>query len=231
MGRSKSLAPREIVLNGPLAEQLGVKAGDTVLLRLPRPGAIPADSPLGNKRETIVSQRLTVSEVIPANGLGRFGLRPTQHLVHNALVPLDWLASQLGQPGGANAILLAGNEGNPSAAPADVAAIPSGLHPTPADYGLAIQDTPRGYVNITSDRMLLSASAEDAILKALQQGPKQDAFSVERTDVLGQYDCRRRPRNSLFHGDGHRFFATPPLGPFISTDGKTLPPLQADEIA
>ena len=27
------------------------------------------------------------------------------------------------------------------------------------------------------------------------------------------------------------FSATPPLGPFISTDGKTLPPLQADEIA
>ena len=98
--------PREIVLNRPLAEQLGVRVGDTVLLRLPRFGAIPADSALGRKDETIRTQRLTVSEIIAAEGLGRFGLRPTQRLPRNAYVPLAWLQEQLDQPGRANAILV-----------------------------------------------------------------------------------------------------------------------------
>ena len=35
--------PHQIALNQPLAERLGVRAGDAVLLRLPRPGAIPAE--------------------------------------------------------------------------------------------------------------------------------------------------------------------------------------------
>ncbi len=39
----------EIVLNRPLAERLGVRVGDAVLLRLPHLGAIPADSGLGQK--------------------------------------------------------------------------------------------------------------------------------------------------------------------------------------
>jgi ABC-type antimicrobial peptide transport system permease subunit len=231
-GPKQAPRAREIVLNGPLAEQLGVRAGDTVLLRLPRPGAVAADSPLGNKRETIVTQRLTVCEVIPAEGLGRFGLRATQQLVHNAYVPLEWLANQLGQPGGANAIFLAGNDRNPSAASADVAAIQSLVHPTPADEGLTVQDTPRGYVNITSDRMLLPAAAEAAIVEALRQGGGKEGRTIQPAltylaNAIAVGD-REIPYSTATAID---FSAAAPLGPFVSTDGKVLPPLGANEIA
>ena len=65
------------------------------------------NSALGRKRQTVATERLTVGEIIPAEGLGRFGLRPSQHLPLNAYVPCDWLQNRLEQAGRANAILLA----------------------------------------------------------------------------------------------------------------------------
>lgn len=41
--------PGQVVLNQPLAEQLGVQVGDRVTLRLPAELAVPADSPLGRR--------------------------------------------------------------------------------------------------------------------------------------------------------------------------------------
>jgi len=105
-GPKQSPRAHEVALNQPLAEQLGVQRGDTVLLRLPRINTVPADSAFGDKQDTVVTQRLTVSDVLPAEGLGHFRLRPTQHLAYNAYVSLEWLADQLKQPGGANAILI-----------------------------------------------------------------------------------------------------------------------------
>ena len=275
-GPTRQPGPREIVLNRPLAEQLGVRAGDTVLLRLPRLDAIPADSPLGKKRETVVTQRLTVSEVIPAEGLGRFGLRPTQHLAHNAYVPLEWLAERLDQPGRANAILAAAAEDSPAlqedgrsmyvrAAPKNGSWLELLLRPTPADYGLTIERTPRGYINITSDRMILSSAVETEIVKALStpHAPRagDKAFSTPHAPRAGgkgtvpfssdenrdsppvipmiqpaftyltntlAIDGREVPYSTITAID---FADRPPLGPFLSPEGKPLPPLGPDEIA
>ncbi len=99
---------RQIVLNRPLAERLNVKVGDRVILWLPRITAIPSDSALGRKSNTVEGRSLTVAAVVPAKGLGRFSLRPSQQLPQNAYVPLDWLAEQLGETGGANVILVTG---------------------------------------------------------------------------------------------------------------------------
>ena len=76
--------PHEIVLNQPAAERLGLRVGDAVLLRLPTLDAIPAESALGKKRETVHTERVTVSEVIAAEGFGAFSLRPTQRPPLNA---------------------------------------------------------------------------------------------------------------------------------------------------
>ena len=38
--------------------------------RLPRPGVIPSDSALGEKRNTVRSYRLTVREILPAVDVG-----------------------------------------------------------------------------------------------------------------------------------------------------------------
>ena len=222
-GRPRQLPEaRQIVLNRPLAEQLGVAVGDTVLVRLPQPGAIPADSSLGRKRDTVRTQRLTVSEIIPAEGLGRFGLRPTQRLPQNAYVPLGWLQDRLEKPGRANAIL--------AAEPGSASDNDRAWHPQLTDYGLTVARSPLGYWNITSDRMLLEPEAERAIADALSVDHSQITFQPALTYLANTIGDGRReiPYSTITAID---FAAEPPLGPFLSPEGKSVPPLGADEIA
>ena len=154
------------MLNRPLAEKLAVKPGDEVIVRLPRPGAIPADSALGQKRDTVQNFRLTVSGIIPADGLGRFGLRPTQHLPLNAYIALTWLQERLEQPGRANAIFVQLQSGEQKPSSAAGSKVQNLLRPKLTDLGLGIEKTPLGYINITSNRMILEPGAEKEILKS-----------------------------------------------------------------
>src|SRR5262249_4442047 len=76
---------RQIWLNQPLADELEVKVGDEVIIRLPAPSDIPRDSPLGRKTDTVANTpRHTVKAILPTAGLGQFGLQPNQQTPLNA---------------------------------------------------------------------------------------------------------------------------------------------------
>jgi putative ABC transport system permease protein len=99
---------REVLLSQSLADELGAKAGDSVLLRVGKPSAIPVESLHGRKDDVGRTIRLSVREVLPASRLGEFSLRATQGEVRAAFVALSRLQRDTGQAGRANAILLAG---------------------------------------------------------------------------------------------------------------------------
>ncbi len=107
-GPPQAVRPGDIVLNEPLADEIHARIGDEVLLRIGKVDEIPPDSPLGRKTETTRSRRLKVSQIVPAAGLGRFGLRPSQRLPHNAYVAAETLADVLGLADKINAILVTG---------------------------------------------------------------------------------------------------------------------------
>jgi len=219
-GPSHPPGAREIVINQPLADQLGAKAGDAVLVRLPHEGPIPAESPLGRKSETVRTQRLTVSEVIPASGFGRFSLRAGQQAPRNAYVALDGLQDRLDQPGRANAILVSGADES----------VQDLLTPRLEDYGIRVAKTPRGYVNVTSDRMLLEPTVEKAVLGG--GGGAVAGFSIQPalTYLANTLACgsRETPYSTITAVD---FAASPPLGPMLGLDGKPVAPLREGEIA
>jgi len=207
---------RQIVLNRPLADDLGVKVGDAVVVRLPRPSSIPADSPLGRKSETVRSRRLTVSEIIPAEGLGRFSLRPDQQAPRNAFVPLDWLQERLDQPERINAILVADA----------LDSVQGLLRPRLEDYGIHLQPARRGYANLTSDRMLLEPAIEQAAMRDLAAWHPQPAFTyLANTIACGK---REIPYSTITAVD---FAEKPPLGPMLAPDGKPVKPLAEGQIA
>ncbi len=160
-GPPQSPGRGEVVLNAPLAEDLGAKVGDEVIVRVGRESDIPAEKRAGRKNELVRSRRLKVSAIVPASGLGRFGLRPNQQLPLNAYLNLGTLQDALEQPDHVNAVLIAGT--SETAPPEEFETLLAGkLRPTLDDYGLELKLTGRGYWQLTSQRMLIEPVTEKA---------------------------------------------------------------------
>ncbi len=214
----------EIVLNAPLAREIGAKVGDEVLMRIGSASQIPADSALGRKTETIRNRRLTVSAIIPADGLGRFALSPSQLVPLDAFVAVETLQDALEQPERANAIFVAGREGL-TPTPAAHAELVKLLQPRLADYGITIQQHRLGYVQLTSNRMLVDPVVVEAAMKAFAADQPQAVFTyLANTIALGDKEI---PYSTISALD---FQTAPPLGPFNNSAGKPIARLADDEI-
>ena len=99
-------ANREALLSTALARELGVDAGDAVLVRVQRPSAIPLESVHGRKEDVGRTMRLIVRSVLTSESLGEFSLRPQQGEVRAIFVPLARLQNDLEIPGRVNALLV-----------------------------------------------------------------------------------------------------------------------------
>ncbi|HYP26500.1 MAG TPA: ABC transporter permease [Blastocatellia bacterium] len=106
-GGGKSLGDRETMVSASLSEELGVKAGDSLLVRIEKPSDIPSESLHGRKEDLGRTIRLSIREVLPGSALGEFSLRPQQGAVRAVFVPLARLQKDLEAPGKVNAILVA----------------------------------------------------------------------------------------------------------------------------
>lgn len=97
---------REVLISESLAREIGAQPGDSLLIRIQKPSDIPLESLFGRKDEAGVTLRLTLREILSVAQLGEFSTRPQQSSVHAVFVPLQLLQQALGQPGGANSILV-----------------------------------------------------------------------------------------------------------------------------
>ncbi len=222
----------QVVLNQPLANELGAAVGDRVILRLPQVTNIPPDSPLGRKTATSQSRGLTVVDIVPAEGLGRFGLHPTQQLPYNAYTSVETLQDLLDQPGSVNAIFVASE----TALAGELRGIRGGretprscfdrlkglLHPQLADFGLHVERIDRdgsAYFHFTSDRMLLDDVAADAILEHFTDRGAQPVLVYLANYITAGDGQAKVPYSTVA---GIDFAAEPPLGPLELIDGRTL---------
>lgn len=192
----KAPAAGEIVLNEPLAADLGVKAGDTVTVRFPRPSEVPADSALGRKNDRTSSlPELKVVGVAPARGLGRFSMSPNQNLPRNAYVNLGDLQTALRQDGKINAVLIAGSDSNKGATPQQNEKLTAGLDPKLADLGLRVarhtltfgdgdsKETIYDFFDLTTDRMVLEEKVVRAADKAWAGHKPQSISTYLANDI------------------------------------------------
>ena len=92
-----------ILLSAALARELGSRPGDTILLRVPKPSAIPLESLHGRKEDTGKTLRLAMGGVARRD----YSLRAQQGDVRAVYVPLARLQRELGQPRRVNTILAA----------------------------------------------------------------------------------------------------------------------------
>jgi ABC-type antimicrobial peptide transport system permease subunit len=104
------ISPDAVVLNQPLAKQLGARVGDDVVLRVRKPSHLSRDAPLAPEEEATLALRVRVQAVVGDEALGRFSLQAGQLPPLNAFVGLPYLQTRAGATNRAN-LLLVGQPG------------------------------------------------------------------------------------------------------------------------
>ncbi len=95
-----------LILNEPLAHQLGVKPGDAILMRVQKPSLLSLEAPISPQEDVASGFRLPVKAIISDAELGRFSLQASQVPPLNAFVPLHFLQDKVGLGGRANLLLV-----------------------------------------------------------------------------------------------------------------------------
>ncbi len=225
----------DVVLNQKLADELGVEAvGEEVLLRVARASQIPADSPLGRKVDDTPPRRLTVSHILPNEGLGRFSMQSSQQTPLVAYVNRRALQgrSVLDQKGKVNAIILAGKSRGEAASGEATAALADSLRPKLEDYGISVEPvmfeetggTAPGYVNIASDQMVLPPYVADLVMEEFQAEGAQPAITYLANWIRTPDDAAKVPYSTITAID-----STKALGPLLHKDGRAMS-LAGDQI-
>ncbi|WP_437187915.1 FtsX-like permease family protein [Planctomicrobium sp. SH668] len=171
----------EVVLNERLASQLDAGVGATVSLVVEIPSAIPRDSLLGERNETVSELQLKVTAIAPDElGLARLGMNPTQQLPANIYLSLPDLQSVIGlearqrsrtQPVAKLARINSLFVSVPGL-PVDAEAadrLNSVLHSQLAlsDLNLkVVEHTDRGYIALESDQMYLDSVVTNSSLES-----------------------------------------------------------------
>ncbi len=107
-GKENTLAPRdrELLAGASLADELDIKPGDALLLRVEKPSAIPVESLHGRKEDLGRTVRMSARGRLDSSALGEFSLQPQQTAVKVVYVPLRLLQKELEQEGKVNTILI-----------------------------------------------------------------------------------------------------------------------------
>ena len=157
-----------VAINSVLASRLGVGPGDPVVLRVTKLGDVPADSPLGRRTADSWSRRLRVAEVLPADGLGEFSLRPTQVTGGLAVASLATAQAVLRRKAPfANTLLAVAADAIPGES-RGANALGAAVKPTLDDLGLVCdQPAGSGATRLSSRRLLLSPEADRAASQVL----------------------------------------------------------------
>ncbi|WP_149495638.1 ABC transporter permease [Roseiconus lacunae] len=202
-----------VVMTESLASELGVRVGDQVTVRLPVEQAVPADSPLGRKDvQTEGIPRLNVAEILPDKGLARFSLAASQASPKNVFLSRELVASVLDRDGQANVLL--------SSEPIEAEKV----QPTLADLGLKLERVTKtfddktifDYYNLTSDRLLISDPAVDAITAA---------FPSDKVTPTLTYLANEIQRKKEGAADGSAEFPRVTYSTIAAVDSSSLMPL------
>lgn len=228
----KDDAPNVAYLNQTLFDELQVKPGDEIIIRLPTQREVPAESPLGRKNDNIASSsRLKVAPLpTNANPWRDMNLRPNQQTPKNLFVATEVLQKILSKPDRINAIFASASHR------ADVPKTEAWLadahkrleqdfHPKLADYGLTWKLTKQGYFSLTSDRMLFDPALEKAALETYKQYDPQQVFTYLANTIAS--GGKQIPYSTIAALDMRN---APTLGPFRTVDGRPIDTIKDDEI-
>jgi putative ABC transport system permease protein len=165
-----------IAINETLAHRLQAKVGDTLVLRLQKPGILVGNAPVAGAEASLETIRCTVSAIADDAGFGRFNLEATQVPAPTAFIPIELLQQSLERPGKANVMLVTATETNPPAEKLQQA-LRSSVQL--ADYGLSVKwlEVARAF-EIASDRIFIDPELAEAIRAAVPEAQPVTSYLV-----------------------------------------------------
>jgi len=162
-----------VAVNLTLVTRLGLKVGDTLVVRFPKPGVIAGNAPIAGAETALESLRGKVAAVIGDDAYGRFGLEATQLPPATVYLPLARLQEALEQPGRANLVLYAGPAG-----PAELAAA-LGRTTRLADHGLSlVRREAAGAFELISTRIFIDPEVVAAARRAWPEAEPVTTYLV-----------------------------------------------------
>lgn len=147
-----------VIINQSLQKELNAQVGSPLLVSFERQSDIHREFLLGRRDSSDVVQtlRLTITNIIPDQGLGRFSLDSNQTLPFNAYVHLPTLQNAIGQAESANAVFISQSSHSPDLTTDLLKSLHRGLHQvlTLEDLGLTLRRG-HGYFALESKQFLL----------------------------------------------------------------------------
>ena len=98
------IPPGEALINRKFADKLGIKKGDTFILRISQPGILPDDISFIAESQSVISLRVKVNRIADASFPADFTLKTEQQTPLNVFLSLKWLGMKLKKAGRCNAI-------------------------------------------------------------------------------------------------------------------------------
>ena len=157
-------AKSEIAVNDTLARRLRLSVGDTVVVRLSKPGVLAGNAPIAGAEAKLETLRCTVTTIVGDAAFGRFNLAATQVAAPTVFLPIELLQEAFKRPGRANLILVA------AAPDAPLSTLSAQLTATLrlADYGLTLnwREQPAAF-ELASERIFLDPEITAAVTRTL----------------------------------------------------------------
>lgn len=242
-GTVPKLDGHTVAVNGPLARELGVAVGDTVVLRTLERSAIPADSPLGRRVTGSRGRRARVAAVLEDGGLGGFSLEPSQSDEPLAVVSLALAQDLTREPGRANAAVAVdrtgdrvggrGRDAGPEKSREAARRLARAGRPTLRDLGLSLETVRGDLVRLTSESLVLPPEADlaaEAVLTPLGGMPTMlflaNAITVVDGDRSDSPATASVPYSTVAGIGGTEL----PFGRLLGIDGGLLRPPGPNEI-
>jgi putative ABC transport system permease protein len=170
-GRADQQSPEfgQALAGAPLASQLNIRPGDSLLLTVETQQGVPREWLYGRRDDTGKTLRLKCIAILPEDKLGEFALRPSQGDVYSIFVSLKRLQKELAKPSRVNAIILAGSiDRDETPVIRDTLRQSFNLQ----DIGLRLRDLPSGKgFSVEGDQIILpDTTARAAVDAAFETG-------------------------------------------------------------
>lgn len=150
-----------VAINDTLARRLGVAVGDTLVVRVQKPGILAGNAPVAGAEAKLQSLRCTVTAILNDASFGRFTLETTQVAQPSIFLPIAVLQEALGRAEKANLLLI-----ESAAALADLSAHLA-RNVVLADYGLSLEWLADARTfELASDRLFIDPQQLAALTRA-----------------------------------------------------------------